>query len=70
VQAGHNTKRTATGVAAANELGWTDYRRVGEGVADRRPSQGTTPTQTPGEPGVHSGVRDLPIASPGCAHRR
>jgi hypothetical protein len=31
VQAEHNTKRTAAGVAVANELGWNEYRRVDEG---------------------------------------
>jgi len=31
VQAENNVKRTATGVAVANELGWNEYRRVDEG---------------------------------------
>jgi hypothetical protein len=31
VQAENNTKRTATGVAVSNELGWNEYRRVDEG---------------------------------------
>jgi hypothetical protein len=30
VQAENNVKRTATGVAVANELGWNEYRRVDE----------------------------------------
>jgi hypothetical protein len=31
VQAENNVKRTATGVAVSNELGWNEYRRVDEG---------------------------------------
>ena len=31
VQAENNVKRTAAGVAVANELGWNEYRRVDEG---------------------------------------
>jgi hypothetical protein len=37
VQAENNTKRTAAGVAVANELGWNEYRRVDEGHC--RPSR-------------------------------
>jgi hypothetical protein len=37
VQAENNTKRTAMGVAVANELGWNEYRRVDEGRC--RPSR-------------------------------
>jgi hypothetical protein len=36
VQAENNVKRTATGAAVANELGWNEYRRVDEGRS--RPS--------------------------------
>jgi hypothetical protein len=38
VQAENNIKRTATGVAVANELGWNEYRRVDEGRC-RPPSE-------------------------------
>jgi hypothetical protein len=37
VQAENNVKRTATGDAVANELGWNEYRRVDEGRC--RPSR-------------------------------
>jgi len=37
VQAENNTKRTTTGVAVSNELGWNEYRRVDEGRC--RPSR-------------------------------
>jgi hypothetical protein len=37
VQAENNVKRTAMGVAVANELGWNEYRRVDEGRC--RPSR-------------------------------
>jgi hypothetical protein len=61
VQAEHNVKRTATGVAVGNELGWNESRR--------RASQGTHPAHTSCELGVLGGVRDLLLPSPVCDHQ-
>jgi hypothetical protein len=43
VQAEHNVKRTATGVAVANELGWNESRRVDEGRCRPARDYGDTP---------------------------